>query len=64
MGRTQVRQVILQCRVCGNVFFIWRKRSRLRARGHIKHLYCYVCKVDTAHFEIKEDSMKELVVLH
>lgn len=41
----------LKCMECGTIFPIQRKKSKNRAIGHIKHLWCWVCKKITAHCE-------------
>ena len=41
----------LVCEECGAEFVIIRTRGRLRERGHIKHVWCHVCREVTAHVE-------------
>jgi hypothetical protein len=44
-------EVVLTCSVCGTPFPIRRLRERMRESGHIKHLWCCICKDRTAHKE-------------
>ena len=55
-NRSQKAQVKLRCGVCGDEEFIWRRKSKLKERFHVKHLWCPVCKERTPHIEIREDS--------
>jgi len=41
----------LRCQACGSRYVVYRKKGRLRPRGHIKHLWCIVCKERTPHIE-------------
>lgn len=43
----------LKCTCCGNVAVIQRGKSLKMEEGHIKHLYCFICKETTAHEESK-----------
>lgn len=52
----QMKQVKLRCAVCGNETFIWRKGSKLKEKGHVKHLWCVKCRYRTPHVEVREDS--------
>jgi ssDNA-binding Zn-finger/Zn-ribbon topoisomerase 1 len=52
--RTSATQ--LQCENCGNVQTIHRKRSKMKEKNHLKHLYCFRCKETTKHLEVKEDA--------
>lgn len=47
--RLRLRELI--CAECGSVFPIQRRASRLRKKGHIKHLWCVACGARTAHVE-------------
>lgn len=55
-SKTRTAQTFLQCSCCGNINPIFRKRSKMKAKNHIKHLYCYKCKEVTAHVEVKEEA--------
>lgn len=59
MGRTKAVQTILQCPVCQNKVHIWRKVSRQKQPGHIKHMYCFYCKETRGFVELKNDYNKE-----
>lgn len=48
-------QAALRCRECGQVDHIWRKCNRAKAKGHVKHMYCWRCGEVTAHEEIGGD---------
>lgn len=55
MGRHgQMDQVRLRCTECGNECYIWRRRSRLKERGHVKHMWCSACRAVRAHVEVRE----------
>jgi len=55
-SRTKTVQTFLQCPCCNTVVPIRRKKhpAKLKAKGHIKDLWCYVCKAETKHVEVKE----------
>ena len=44
----------LMCLDCGDIFKIRRKRLQQRKEGHIKDLYCPICKAETRHYELKD----------
>lgn len=54
-SKTKTAETFLQCKECGNVTRIHRKRSKMREKNHIKHMYCYKCREVTPHIEVKED---------
>jgi hypothetical protein len=54
-ARTKTKDTYLECEVCENVVTIHRKRSKMKEKNHLKHMYCYKCKEVTGHVEIKED---------
>jgi hypothetical protein len=57
-----VTQRDLYCTECGTRFTIYRRKDRLKEAGHIKHLYCYVCKARTKHIEGRDcHTGKELI---
>lgn len=35
---------------------VWRKLGREREPGHLKKLYCFYCKKETNHIEIKQNN--------
>lgn len=44
------------CTACGNkVYDLPRQRSHLHGKGHIKDLYCPICKVTTKCIECQND---------
>lgn len=53
-GGRKLEQVTLECMECGVMQTIWRKASRLKERGHVKHLWCPGCRDRTAHVEVRE----------
>lgn len=55
-SKTRTAQTFLQCSCCGNINPIFRKRSKMKVKNHIKHMYCYKCKEVTAHVEVKEEA--------
>lgn len=54
-SKTVTAETHLECKECGNTMTIHRKRSRMREKNHIKHMYCPTCREETAHIESKED---------
>jgi predicted RNA-binding Zn-ribbon protein involved in translation (DUF1610 family) len=54
-SKTRTLSTNLQCPECGNTLTIHRKRSKMREKNHVKHVYCYKCKEVTGHVEVKED---------
>ena len=44
----------LVCPQCGNITTIQRKIGKAKKVGHIKDLYCFVCKEVTKQFEIND----------
>jgi hypothetical protein len=53
-SKTRTTQTFLKCE-CGNINPIFRKRSKMKEKNHLKHMYCYKCKEVKAHYEVKED---------
>ena len=52
-------QTILICPICENKVTIFRRVAKQKKFGHRKWLYCYICKKQTNHFEIKDCEMEE-----
>lgn len=52
-GKVEMTQ--LRCPQCGTVNIIWRKKSKLKKDGHLKHMYCPICKEVTGQYEEKEE---------
>ena len=52
--KPNLAQVELRCECCGDSAFIWRKKSKLKEKGHVKHLWCPKCLDRTAHVEVRE----------
>ena len=46
-------QVKLICPECGNKTTIFRKQSKQKEYLHRKSLYCYRCKKETNHIEVR-----------
>ena len=44
----------LVCLECGNVYSIMRKSRALKEVSHIKDLWCYKCKKDVKHYEVRD----------
>ena len=42
------------CTNCGNTYFLGRDKGKQRKNGHIKDLWCPVCKEVTKHIEEKD----------
>ena len=49
-----MQQVTLECAECGCRAFIWRRKSKLKERAHVNHLWCRRCQERTAHVEVRE----------
>ena len=54
-SRTRTAETHLQCPECDHVMTIRRKRSKMRGKNHIKHMWCPTCKEVTGHIEVKDD---------
>jgi len=50
-GQLKTKEVFLRCNECNNIFTIYRLKSKMRPEGHTKHLWCYICREETAHTE-------------
>lgn len=44
----------LVCLECGNVNTIYRKESVQKPVSNIKYTWCYKCKKETRHYEVKD----------
>ena len=56
----QMRQHEFYCTLCGKKGIpVIRTEGELRAKGHLKKLYCLFCKAETNHCEIAFDYTKE-----
>ncbi|QIA28712.1 hypothetical protein [Phage f2b1] len=44
----------LNCGECNNPVQILRVRGRMKEKGHVKDMWCYKCKKETKHIEIKD----------
>lgn len=49
-----VSMATLYCTECNNKVTIFRKKSKMKKDGHIKHMYCSKCLRVTAHVERHE----------
>ncbi|QEM43099.1 helix-turn-helix DNA binding domain protein [Bacillus phage Chotacabras] len=54
-AKTVTASTHLECEVCGNVTMLWRKRSKMKQKQHLKHMYCPKCKETTGHYELRDD---------
>jgi len=45
----------LKCTCCDNIIQIPRGVGEKRNKGHVKHLWCYKCKEETAHRDFIND---------
>ena len=54
MGSKRQQYIIseLKCPVCGNNFSVPRRKGKLRPIGHIKDIWCPVCKKTQKFIEI------------
>lgn len=55
-ARTSTLPTYLNCEVCNNTVPIFRKRHKMKEKGHVKHMWCFKCKDTTAHIEVKEEA--------
>lgn len=53
-------QTTLTCPGCKTNRYIWRKRNRRHGRGHIKDLYCEVCKEVTKQVDHNADYARRI----
>lgn len=49
----------LDCTECGTSLNVPRKRSKRREQGHIKDMWCPMCKKETKFIENKKDKSYE-----
>ncbi len=47
-------QTAIQCPICGNISYIFRKAGKQKKAGHLKKMYCFKCKQDVNQVEIIE----------
>lgn len=45
----------LKCTCCGNIWNIPRIRGEMRERGHVKDVWCIICKQVTPHKDFKNE---------
>ena len=50
---TRTVETKLLCPRCRNCTTIFRKASKQKEEGHYKNLYCYICKANLNHIELK-----------
>ena len=50
-NRSAKAEAQLECPKCGNVAHIWRRAAKLKPKGHVKHMWCPVCREVTGHVE-------------
>jgi hypothetical protein len=62
MNKTNYRSTDLVCLSCGNVTQIVRRKDNLKLSGHIKDLWCYKCKIETKHYEVRD--VKTFILNH
>ena len=51
-SKYKVMKKRMRCTSCGNEIVIFRKTTSNRKKGHLKFLYCYICKRDVNHREM------------
>lgn len=49
-----MKQKRLECVKCGLIQPIWRKDSKNKLSGHLKHIWCPSCEKKTVHIELDE----------
>lgn len=60
--KTPVVQTELICSECGNRVSIWRKKHKQKEDRHVKTMWCYKCKKETNHIEIRNPIFLQDVV--
>lgn len=43
---------VVECLECGHRYPLFRQTVRQKSEGHIKHVWCVICKDETAHTEL------------
>ena len=51
----ELDQVKLRCAACDELSFIWRRKSKLKEKNHVKHMWCANCRQVTPHVEVRDD---------
>lgn len=51
-------QTKLICPKCDNITTIYRRVNKQKKFGYRKWMYCYKCKKETNHFEIRNDEIE------
>lgn len=41
---------VYRCQVCGTTKRIYRFRGNIKSKGHLKHMYCFMCCKDKVPF--------------
>jgi len=44
----------LRCAACGYIQIAAKQRRKATGPGHVKHMYCPICREDTEHIQIGE----------
>lgn len=55
VNKTRKVQTLLKCTECGQMFPIWRLRSRQKEFGHVKTMWCPCCGRKMDFMEIKKE---------
>lgn len=59
MGKQKASSTILLCPECKKRFKIWRKTSKQKKKGHVKHMFCPYCRQTVGFIELKHEAISE-----
>lgn len=54
-SRTRTAKTHLKCPECNYVQTIHRKKSRMKERHHVKHMWCAFYQEVTGHIEVRDE---------
>ena len=59
MKKGGTTQTILECPECKNTVQIWRKTSKQKLKGHVKHMWCPHCQKVVGFIELKNTTTED-----
>lgn len=51
MKKRSMKERVFKCETCGNKMIAYKRAGRNTSQGHIKHMYCFICKDRKAHIQ-------------
>ena len=59
-GKSAIVKRVVVCPDCGTPYTVYRKAKRKRslAEGHVKDLWCFVCKAEKKYVQLSSDDAK------